>query len=316
MKKFAQTPERFKRGPKYESFNAEAHRSEKPTATVAQSPALLTKARAQQNPHPAEPSTAAREAEVLAKVKPFKAQPVNEHVMNSAGDYGLPVVKPKTTTVIKPFAASEKYQNPYETRRQVREAAIKAERDAHPAFQATGLPMEDKSTLPAAATKASTKPAPFKFRSESIRVKQKEKFDRQTRQDAKARAAAHNFKAQPVNENMMNSAGDYGIPVVKPKALTVINAFPLKSVQRASDRATYETRKKTQQTLEAKQATVANAIAKKAAAKELESFRSAKVHKARPMPQYTVMKVKPSQKITTIPSSPLVLKRGPTGIRA
>jgi targeting protein for Xklp2 len=332
VKKFASTPPRHKRGPKYEKFNPEEFRSEKPKPTVPESPALATASRAQQHALTAtsQLSTAEREADELAKLKPFKAQPLNESMMNSAGDYGVPVVKPKAATEIKPFAASEKYQDPYETRRLVREAALEAERAAHPAFQATGLPLEDKSRLPTVEAKPPTRAVPFKLRSDSLRQKNRERLDRQAQAQARERAAASTFKAQPLNENMMNSAGDYGVPVVKPKGLTEIKPFTLNSVRRANERSAYESRKKSQQKVEAELALVKSATEAKAAAKELESFRSAMVHKAKPMPRYTVMQVKPSQKISGVaaaaaetaappppsPSSTLVLKRGPTSIRA
>ena len=244
----------------------------------------------------------------------FKAAPVNPRIMMSAGDYGVPVVHPTKTTETKPFKQMEQHKDPMQTRAALATAAAERE-TAREAFKAQPLPDNSApASLPTVEAKPPTQQQPFNLRSASLRSQSRAALEQRVKQEDENRLAAAEFKATEVKAVERPFK-----PAKSTRPLTDIQAFTMSTDQRSMEREIYKRKQAVQQTENDKVQAVLEAKERAAEEKAIQVLRNNSVHKANPVPNYTMMKIKPSQRLLTVPSSPMVGKRGasgPAGIRA
>jgi len=244
----------------------------------------------------------------------FKAAPVNPRIMMSAGDYGVPVVHPTKTTETKPFKQMEQHKDPMQTRAALATAAAERE-TAREAFKAQPLPDNSApASLPTVEAKPPTQQQPFNLRSASLRSQSRAALEQRVKQEDENRLAAAEFKATEVKAVERPFK-----PAKSTRPLTDIQAFTMSTDQRSMEREIYKRKQAVQQTENEKVQAVLEAKERAAEEKAIQVLRNNSVHKANPVPNYTMMKIKPSQRLLTVPSSPMVGKRGasgPAGIRA
>ena len=241
----------------------------------------------------------------------FKAAPVNPKIMQSAGDYGVPMMHPTKATEIKPFKQMEQHRDPMTTRAALAAAAAEKELERQD-FKAQPVPDNAApAALPAVEAKPPTKQQPFNLRSESLRSRSRAALDQRVMREAANRASAAEFKATE-----MKASEKPFVPAKSSRPLTDIQAFSMSTDQRSMEREIYKRKQSARQTENSKVQAVLEAAQHAADEKAIQALRDQSVHKANAVPNYTMMKIKPSQRVLTVPSSPMVGKRGPSGIRA
>jgi hypothetical protein len=211
-----------------------------------------------------EMSSEERELEYIRNLEPFKAKPVNEKVLHSAGDLGVPrirkrplteavspklltdqrlglkvveapVVKENSTKVNSAPLTITKAQSPKlmtkERAKLKPEPVPEPEEPLPPPFVA--LPVPDFSKKPISEVPLPkpnlTSPVPFKLQTEERGQVARDTFAKQLEKELKAAQAARQFKAQPI----MSFPMDMGTTAVAHKKLCSPHPFKLASEERA-----------------------------------------------------------------------------------
>lgn len=233
----------------------------------------------------------------------FKAHPVPDSTP-------FQVQHDHKTTVQKPFLRSTLHSNPSETRKQL-QRQTEIEEAKQRAFKANPLPEnEEPSGLPEVAKRPSTKPHPFNLRSLAMHEKEVHSFETKKLRLEDERRQRALFKAQEVK------GSEKYVPAKSTKPLTQIQAFSQTSDTRAMYRKAFDSKVKHQKETEDK---IAQLLAVERAAIDRVAVIKARketVHKAHPVPTYTVMKVRASDKLLTEPASPMLGGKRFTAMRA
>jgi targeting protein for Xklp2 len=204
-----------------------------------------------------------------------------------------------------PFKQQESHRNPMETRAAL--AAAKAEEEvARPRFHAQ--PIATGAAMQAVEAKAPTVPAPFKLAGDEHHSRSRAKLAAQKRLEEQARKAQTEFHATAIA-----APAPAFVPAKSTRPLTEVQAFSLNGNARAAERDVYN---RQAQMTRAKSQAAQDAAILDAEQRAMDVLRKQREFKGTAVPTYTVMKIKPSQRILTAPESPMVGKRGPTGIRA
>ena len=222
---------------------------------------------------------------------------------------GLPEKRVKPVTVADPSARPTLHSNPIATRMQLRREQEAEEAKQRTGFTANPLP-EGAPSLPAVEKKPSTKPSPFNLKSLAMHQRGMENFESKKLQLEEERRQRALFKAQEIK------VSEKYVPAKSTKPLTEIKAFAHNSDTRALHRKDFDTKVKQQKTEE--QMLSQKLAVDRAATERLEIIKARKeaVHKAKPVPKYTVMKVRASDKLLTEPASPMLGRKRLTSMRA
>lgn len=175
-------------------------------------------------------------------------------------------------------------------------------------FQANPLPNLDQAWQPEKKDVQSTVPQPFRLRSLKHREERLKAIREKRLAEEEALKKAKMFRANGVRKDE---------PFVPSKAVhnpIQPEPFQLATDQRATERQEFDRKaQEKRQKLRQLQEEQAQRHAEQQE-QEIKQMRKQAVHKAQPMPNYTVMKVQPSQKLLTEPESPMlgIKKRGHT----
>ncbi|KAI9291930.1 hypothetical protein K502DRAFT_368041 [Neoconidiobolus thromboides FSU 785] len=210
-----EVPDRFLSKPRIKrDENTTTKKPERKELTQPRSPRLQTRLRAKVHHH----------NPIIQEVKPFKALPLDPRIMNSSGDFGVPKVKKTPLTVVKEFRFSELHstersQNEqYHNRQPNRNIKVK--------------------TIIKKRSKQLTKTIPFKFPSDEITARKRERFQRRLEKEKEELEKARKFKALPLPKIVRNN-----IIGVEPRPPTIPEPFRFQSEERVRYHQSLQQRK-------------------------------------------------------------------------
>lgn len=204
------------------------------------------------------------------------------------------------TTKPAPFS----FENRDQAKLKKKEAAIKKvleDEKKQAEFHANPMPVSKGPLgVPAKASPRATKPKPFNLQIDARGAVKKQMFQKELEDQEREERERRNFQA---NTDSAVHRQPF-MPEKSKKPLTDISGFTLNSDRRAEERKEYDQylKQREAETLAAKKAQEDQKISDEMA--EAEKQRKAAVHKARPMPQYKELKIKPSETKPTVAIAP------------
>jgi len=204
------------------------------------------------------------------------------------------------TTKPAPFS----FENRDQFKLKKKEAAIKKvleDEKKQAEFHANPMPISTGPLgVPPKASPRATKPKPFNLQADARGAVKKQIWQKELEEQEREDRERRNFQAKTDSASYKQPF----MPEKSKKPLTDISGFTLNSERRAEERKEYDQylKQREAETLAAKKAQEDQRTADEIA--EAEKQRKAAIHKARPMPQYKELKIKPSETKPTVAIAP------------